>query len=129
MLSIVGFMTVALLVHPRIYFAMARDGAFFQAAARVHPRYGSPHVAIAILGAWSVALVLFSKGDVGQLLNGVVFADWIFFGLGAASLFKLRQSRPDADRPYQAWGYPVVPGFFVLAAVGAVISAIVSYPL
>jgi basic amino acid/polyamine antiporter, APA family len=56
----------------------------------------------------------------------VVFADWIFFGLGAASVFVLRRSRPDAPRPYRAWGYPIVPGFFVVAAIFGIVSAYVA---
>jgi APA family basic amino acid/polyamine antiporter len=75
-----------------------------------------------------VALLLISQGDIGRLLSGVVFADWIFFGLGAASVFALRRSRPDAERPYRALGYPVVPAFFVAAAVVGIASAIVAAP-
>jgi len=55
-----------------------------------------------------------------------VFADWIFFGLGAASVFVLRRTRPEAPRPYRAWGYPIVPGFFVVAAMFGIVSAYVA---
>ena len=123
MLSILGFVNVVILATPRIFFAMARDGVFLQAAARVHPRYGSPHISILIMGGWAIALLVITQGEIGALLSGVVFADWIFFGLGAASVFALRRSRPDAPRPYRAWGYPVVPGLFVLAAVLGIVSA------
>jgi APA family basic amino acid/polyamine antiporter len=123
MLSILGFVNVVILATPRIFFAMARDGVFLQAAARVHPRYGSPHISILIMGGWAVALLVITQGEIGALLSGVVFADWIFFGLGAASVFALRRSRPDAPRPYRAWGYPVVPALFVLAAVLGIVSA------
>ena len=126
MLSILGFVNVVILATPRIFFAMARDGVFLQAAARVHPRFGSPHVSIMIMGGWAIALLLITRGEIGALLSGVVFADWIFFGLGAASVFALRRSRPDAPRPYRAWGYPVVPGLFVVAAVLGIVSAYVS---
>ena len=126
MLSILGFVNVVILATPRVFFAMARDGLFLPAAARVHPRWRSPHVAIATMGAWAILLLLVSRGDVGMLLGAVVFADWIFFGLGAASVFVLRRTRPYEDRPYRAVGYPVVPAFFVLAAAVGVISAIVS---
>jgi APA family basic amino acid/polyamine antiporter len=128
MLSILGFVNVVILATPRIFFAMARDGVFFQAAARVHPRFGSPHVSVLIMGGWAIALLMIARGRIGDLLSGVVFADWIFFGLGAASVFALRRSRPDAPRPYRAWGYPVVPGFFVVAAVFGVVSAYVASP-
>jgi basic amino acid/polyamine antiporter, APA family len=126
MLSILGFVNVVILATPRIFFAMARDGVFLQAAARVHPRYGSPYISVIIMGVWAIALVLITRGTIGALLSGVVFADWIFFGLGAASVFALRRSRPDAARPYRAWGYPIVPGFFVVAAVFGIVSAYVA---
>jgi APA family basic amino acid/polyamine antiporter len=128
MLSILGFVNVALLGNSRIPYAMARDGLLIAAAGRVHSRYGTPHVAIAIMWAWALVLLFVTKGGIGALLSGVVFADWIFFGLGAASVFALRRQLPDARRPYKALGYPVVPALFVLAAVAGVVSAIVSAP-
>jgi APA family basic amino acid/polyamine antiporter len=67
-----------------------------------------------------------TRGRIGDLLSGVVFADWIFFGLGAASVFMLRRSRPDAPRPYRAFGYPIIPGFFVVAAIFGIVSAYVA---
>ena len=126
MLSILGFVNVVILATPRIFFAMAKDGVFLQAAARVHPRFGSPHNSIVIMGVWAIALLVITQGRIGDLLSGVVFADWIFFGLGAASVFVLRRTRPDAPRPYRAWGYPIVPGFFVVAAVFGIVSAYVA---
>lgn len=128
MLSILGFVNVVILANPRIFFAMARDGVFFQTVASVHPRYGSPHVAILLMGGWAIALLLLTKGRIGALLSGVVFADWIFFGLGAASVFVLRRKRPEAERPYRALGYPYVPAFFVVAAVVGIISSFVATP-
>ena len=128
MLSILGFVNVVILANPRIFFAMARDGAFFQKVASVHPRYGSPHIAILLMGGWAIVLLLITKGEIGALLSGVVFADWIFFGLGAASVFVLRHKRPDAERPYRALGYPVVPAFFVLAAALGVVSSFIATP-
>ncbi|HEX6809693.1 MAG TPA: amino acid permease [Gemmatimonadaceae bacterium] len=123
MASIFGFVNVTILANSRIVYAMARDGLFINAAARVHPRFGSPHVAIVVMAVWSIALLLLSGGNLGTLLSGVVFADWIFFGLGAASVFALRRSMPNAIRPYRALGYPVVPAFFVLAAVAGIASS------
>jgi len=105
---------------------MARDGVFLQAAARVHPRFGSPHVSILIMGVVAIVLLFLAGGRIGTLLSGVVFADWIFFGLGAASVFVLRRTRPDAVRPYRALGYPVVPALFVLAAILGIVSAFVA---
>jgi APA family basic amino acid/polyamine antiporter len=126
MLSILGIVNVILLATPRVFFAMARDGVFFPLAARVHSRFGTPHWSVAIMGAWSLGLLVVTGGDVGDLLSGVVFADWIFFALGAASVFVLRRTRPDVPRPYRAWGYPLVPALFVVAALVGIASAIAS---
>jgi APA family basic amino acid/polyamine antiporter len=126
MISILGFTGVALLTNARVLFALGADGAFLNAAARVHPRFGSPHVALALLGGWSLALLIGTRGEIGALLSGVVFADWIFFGLGAASVLVLRRTRPDAVRPYRVPGFPVVPLLFVAAALVGIVSAYVS---
>ena len=128
MLSILGFVNVVLLGNSRMPFAMARDGLFLTAAGRIHPRFGTPHVAIGIMVAWSLVLLWGTRGDLGALLSGVVFADWIFFGLGGASVFVLRKTRPDASRPYRSLGYPVLPALFVLAAAIGIISAFVAAP-
>ena len=96
------------------------------ATGGVHPRFGTPHVAIAIMVAWSLILLFGTKGDLGDLLSGVVFADWIFFGLGGASVFVLRKTRPDAVRPYRSLGYPVLPALFVVAAAVGIVSAYVA---
>lgn len=126
MLSIFGFVNVALLTNARVLYALGKDGAFVASAANVHPRFGSPHVALMMLGGWSLVLLFATQGTIGTLLSGVVFADWIFFGLGAASVFVLRRTRPDAPRPYRVSGYPLMPAFFVACAVVGVVSAYVS---
>lgn len=126
MLSIFGFVNVALLTNARVLFALGSDKVFLPAAGQVHPRFGSPHVALVMLGAWSLVLLFATRGKIGDLLSGVVFADWIFFGLGAASVFVLRAQRPDLTRPYRALGYPWLPGFFVLCAAVGIVSAYVS---
>ncbi|MGH7713996.1 MAG: hypothetical protein ACREOG_22140, partial [Gemmatimonadaceae bacterium] len=77
---------------------------------------------------WALLLLAFTRGDLGALLSGVVFADWIFFGLGAASVFALRRKMPEAPRPYRVLGYPWMPAFFVAAAAIGILSAIVSSP-
>ena len=128
MLSILGFVNVVLLGNSRMPYAMARDGMFLAAAGKIHARFGTPHVAIAIMVAWSLILLFGTKGDLGALLSGVVFADWIFFGLGGASVFVLRRSRPDLARPYKALGYPVLPALFVLAAAIGIVSSYIAAP-
>ncbi|MHB1312679.1 MAG: APC family permease [Gemmatimonadaceae bacterium] len=126
MLSILGFVNVALLTNARVVFALGSDVPALRAAGRVHARFGSPHVALVMLGGWSLALLLATRGNIGTLLSGVVFADWIFFSLGAACVFRLRRTMPDAARPYRALGYPWLPGFFVAAGLVGIVSAYVS---
>ncbi len=126
MLSILGFVNVALLTNARVVFALGSDVPVLRAAGSVHARFGSPWVALVLLAGWSLALLLITRGSIGTLLGGVVFADWIFFALGAASVFRLRVLRPDAPRPYRALGYPWLPAFFVAAGVVGIVSAYVS---
>lgn len=126
MLSIFGFVNVALLTNARVLYALGRDGAFLASAAKVHPRFGSPHVALMLLGGWSLVLLFATRGQIGTLLSGVVFADWIFFGLGAASVFVLRRTHLELARPYRVLGYPWMPAFFVACAVVGIVSAYVS---
>ncbi len=126
MLSILGFVHVALLTNARVVFALGSDVPALRVAGRVHPRFGSPHAALAMLGGWSLVLLLATRGSIGTLLSGVVFADWIFFVLGAACVFRLRQLRPGATRPYRVLGYPWLPAFFVAAGVVGIVSAYVS---
>jgi APA family basic amino acid/polyamine antiporter len=123
-ISTFGFLDLTLLAPTRISYAMARDGIFFAPLARIHPRFGTPAVAIGVQALWAVLLVL--TGTYGDLVDGVVFADWIFFGLTVASLFLFRR-RPPADaepRAFRAPGYPLLPALFVAAAalvVGSVL--------
>jgi APA family basic amino acid/polyamine antiporter len=126
MLSIFGFVNVALLTNARVLYALGQDGAFLPSAGKVHPRFGSPHIALVMLGGWSLVLLVATNGRIGTLLSGVVFADWIFFGLGAASVFVLRRKRPELHRPYRVLGYPWLPAFFVLSAVVGIVSAYVA---
>ena len=125
-ISILAFSNVVVMVTPRVFYAMARDGVFIRGLADLHPRFNTPARAIALQGAWAIVLVLI--GSIGMLVNGVVFADWIFFGLGAASLFVFRRRDPKNDVAFKTPGYPMIPGFFVIAAMIAVASAVSSYP-
>lgn len=121
-ISTFGFLNLCVLAPTRVYYAMAADGAFFPQVAKVHPKYQTPSLAIILQSTWAIALTL--TGTYGQLLDYVVFADWIFFGLTVASVFVFRATRPDAPRPFRTWGYPVTPALFVLAAIGIVASVI-----
>ena len=124
-ISILAFSNVVVMATPRVFYALAQDGAFLRSLTELHPRYNTPARAILVQGVWTVVLILI--GEIGLLVNGVVFADWIFFGLGAASIFAIRQRSP-GDAPSQVPGYPIVPAFFVLAAIAAVASAVYQYP-
>src|SRR5436305_948523 len=86
--STFGFLNLVILVTPRVFQAMAADGVFVEPLARLHPRYRTPAGAIGFMGAWSIVLAL--SGTYAQLLDYVVFGDWIFFGLTVASLFIYR---------------------------------------
>lgn len=126
--STVGFLGMVILMSARVYQAMAADGLFFSRMARLHPRWQTPVDALVAQGV--VALLLLLTGTYGQLLDYVVFADWIFFGSTAASLFVLRAR--DAARgvtspvlsPLHPWGTLV----FVAAAVYVVIGSVQSNP-
>lgn len=109
---------------PRVYFAMARDGLFFRAAARVHPRFRTPATSIAAQAAFSILLIL--TGSLDALANYVGFAITLFLGLAVAAVFVLRAREPEAPRPFRALGYPVTPAVFVLASAAIVINAFYS---
>ncbi len=107
---------------------MADDGVFFESAAALHPKYRTPGGAILIQAAWAIVLAL--SGTYGQLLDYVVFGDWIFFGLTVATLFfyRRRGAIPAGSAAY-VWSYPVTPAIFVLVAIFAVVSSILSNPV
>ena len=122
--STFGFLNLVILVTPRVYQAMARDGLFFAALARLHPRFRTPALAIVLQGAWAIVLVL--SGGYGALLDWVTFADWIFFGATAATLFVYR--RRGGDTSYRAPLHPVSTALFILAAGYVVLGALISNP-
>jgi len=109
---------------PRVYFAMARDGAFFASMAQVHPRFKTPAVSIAAQAAFAILLVL--TGSLDALANYVGFAITLFLGLAVAAVFVLRAREPDAPRPFRTLGYPVTPAIFALASAGIVANAFYS---
>lgn len=125
-ISTAGFIHVVILVTSRVYQAMARDGVFFRALAALHPRTQAPVNAILLQAAWAIGLLL--TGGYGDLLDWVTFADWIFFGLCAATLLVYRKRQPTADHflaPFHPWS----TALFLLAAGYVVLGAIVSNPM
>jgi len=116
-ISTFGFLNLTMLAPTRVYYAMARDGLFPERVARLHPRYDTPSVAIVVQTIWAVLLV--RTGTYAQLVDYVVSADWLFFGLAGATVFVFRRKAPLAERPrgvFATPGYPFVPGLFVAVA-------------
>jgi basic amino acid/polyamine antiporter, APA family len=109
----------------RVFWAMAREKRFFAPAAQIHPRLRTPSVSLAMQGALSVAFVFVGYPD--QLWTSVVLASWLFYGLGGVAVFVLRR-RPELQRPYHVWGYPIVPIIFIAFAAALVANTIVSDP-
>jgi APA family basic amino acid/polyamine antiporter len=104
-----------MLTAPRMYFAMARDGVFFERLAIVHRRFGTPAFAVVAIATWSAFYA--ATGTFEQLLTYVVFAGWIFYGLGALAVFVYRRRQPNVNRPFRVPGYPITPALFVVSAV------------
>jgi APA family basic amino acid/polyamine antiporter len=128
-ISTFGFLDLAILAPTRVYYAMAADGTFLKALATLHPKYRTPALAIAVQTAWACVLTL--TGEYGRLLNYVVFADWIFFGLTVGALLVFRRTHPLSSRPsdsFVAPGYPIVPVTFVLVAIAVVLSVVKGDP-
>ena len=119
---IAASVSAMVLAGPRVYYAMARDGQFFAAAGRIHPRFRTPVAAIVAQSSWSGVLVL--AGTFDQLLLYTGFAVVAFAGAAVAALFVFRRRDPSAARPFRAWGYPVAPGIFVAASAAMVANAI-----
>jgi APA family basic amino acid/polyamine antiporter len=127
--STFGFLNLVILVTPRVLQAMAADGAFFRQLALLHPAYHTPATAIIALAVCSLVVVL--TGTFAQLVDYVTVGDWIFFGLIVSSLFIYRARERSAGvlpSGFRVPGYPWTPALFVLAAAGAVYSAIASSP-
>jgi len=122
-----GLMAVAILISTfgcnnglilsgaRVYYAMAKDGLFFRKAGKLHPTYKTPAASLMVQMVWICILCL--SGTYSQLLDYVVFAVLVFYILTIVGIFVLRRTRPDAPRPYKAFGYPVLPLIYIAMAI------------
>jgi basic amino acid/polyamine antiporter, APA family len=114
-ISTFGCMNGMSLAGARVYYAMAKDRLFFSSVGKVSPKYHTPAVSLMVQAVWASLLTL--SGTYNQLLDYVIFAVLIFYILTILGVFRLRRRRPDASRPYRAWGYPVVPAVYIVLAV------------
>src|ERR1700686_3801175 len=124
--SALGSMNSSVLSGARPTYAMARDGIFFKIADGVHPKYRTP--ARALIFQCVLASLMALTGTFEELTNLFIFAAWIFYGLAVVALFRLRWTEPDMPRPYRCWGYPWVPGIFVVGALALTVSSWLERP-
>jgi APA family basic amino acid/polyamine antiporter len=112
--SVVGCLNATILVGPRIAYAMALDGRFFRGVDRVHAAYTTPHVAILAQALAAIGLII-ALERFPSVLDYTTFAIVLATIADTAALYALRRKRPERPRPYRAWGYPVVPGLYLVA--------------
>jgi amino acid transporter len=127
MISSFSSLNGSMLASPRVFFAMADDGLFFETIAKVHPSYKTPYIAIILAALLGMALVLSRSFE--ALTDTFVLAIWPFYALGVAAIYRLRRSRPELARPYRAIGYPVVPAIFIVAVIAFVVNALINEPV
>jgi APA family basic amino acid/polyamine antiporter len=115
LISTFGCCNGLILSGARVYYAMAKDGLFFKSTGKVHPKFLTPKNALIVQGVWTCVLCL--SGTYNDLLNYVIFAVLVFYVLTIAGLFVLRRTQPQADRPYRAIGYPILPVIYIVMAL------------
>ena len=125
-ISTFGCNVAGVIAASRSCFAMAVEGRFFPPAARVHPVYRTPHVALILTSTWSAFLTL--TGGYEALFTYVTFASVLFGTLGGIAIFVLRAKRPNVSRPYRALGYPVIPALYVLGSFALVWNTLMERP-
>ena len=125
-ISTLGFLSQSMLTAPRVYFAMAKDRLFFKRVARVHSRTHVPIVAIALQGLLAILIALW--GHYEEILSYVVSVDFIFFGLTALCIFRLRQRDGKTHSGIRVPGHPVTTALFVAVCWIVVLNTIYRYP-
>ena len=127
MVSVIGSLNGSTMSDPRVFFAMAEDGLFFASVGRLHKRFRTPHVAIAMTAALTLIFIFWRSFQ--ELAEAYVLGVWPFLALATVALFRLRRTRPERERPYRALGYPYVPALFVLASTGVMVFALIKTPV
>ena len=125
MISTFGCNNGLILAGARVYYAMARDGVFFRKAGDLNAR-SVPGLALVVQAVWASILCL--SGTYNDLLDYVIFAVLIFYILTIGGLFLLRKKRPDAERPYKAFGYPFIPAMYILLATALCVDLLIFKP-
>lgn len=115
--SVLGCLNATILVGPRIAYAMALDRRFFPGVHRVHASYRTPHIAIAVQALTTIGLIVLLR-SFPSVLDYTTFAIVLATMADVTALYALRQRRPHRPRPYHAWGYPIVPGLYLVANAG-----------
>jgi amino acid transporter len=113
--STFGTLNGSMMTGPRVFFAMAEDKLFFRSLSKVHPDYGTPSGAIVLSMILGVGFV--SVQGFAALADQFVIGIWPFYAMAVAAVMVLRHKRPELERPYRTWGYPMVPILFLLAAL------------
>lgn len=126
MISTFGCSNGLILSGARVYFTMARDGLFFRRAGMLHAQRQTPAFALVMQALWTCVLCL--SGTYSQLLDYVIFAALLFYLLTAVSLFALRRSRPQAERPVPAPGYPWLPALYILITGAIAVDLLIVKP-
>jgi basic amino acid/polyamine antiporter, APA family len=127
MVAMLGSVNGMILAGARVYYAMARDGLFFRWCGRVHPRFHTPHLALALQALWAIFLV--ALGSYEQLFTYVIFVAWVFYALTAFAVVVLRRKKPELPRPYRVIGYPLVPAVFVVTAAWFILNTLLEKPV
>jgi basic amino acid/polyamine antiporter, APA family len=126
LMSIIGTNNSGIMTSPRVYYAMASDGLFFNKIAGIHPRYKTPAPALLLQGVWSAILAV--TGSYDRLFSYVIFAAWIFYGMSVSGVLILRRTHCDVPRPYKMWGYPITPILFAGVSLWFVVNTLITTP-
>ncbi|PWG01598.1 APC family permease [Sphingosinicella humi] len=126
-ISTLGFLSQGMLTTPRVYFAMAEDGLFFDQIAKVSRRTHVPVYAILLQGVAATIVAL--SGTYGQILSYVVSVDFIWFALTGAALFIFRRRDGEAGQGFRVPGHPITTGFFVVACALVVAATVFNHPI